>query len=257
MSGLGYSLGNTWTDWILNTDETKENEADGAEGLAGVAINDAPNALSLFTWEGSLLKSVDITLGCTVAEKNLGCALDEETVGSRATQLDGGTHALLLGVEWEHLDNFFVIASLREGTKTQMITSELEESSLSLGSDEGSLTILLAFKSSRVDSNGLNNGLLGVLGKALRPFSNGHTIVVGQVTNEAEEQNEEQQAGSGATKLSDTHGQAFQLLLQRSGFHFGSNRHHDLAERAVNTDRSCDKCTHTLEDLSARDDEGV
>lgn len=135
-------LGHTWAYGVLDTHDTEEDEvlehgceldgavldpgaqgrpllvvavddANGAERLAGVAVDGGGELVLVGLAQGGNGQVGDVGLGGAVPEEDLGGTLDQQPV-TAAAQLDDGAHTLLARVEGEHLHDLFVGARLGE-----------------------------------------------------------------------------------------------------------------------------------------------
>lgn len=159
-------------------------DADGAERLAGVAVDGLEELVLLGPAQAGDGEVGDVGLGGAVAQEDLGGALDQEPAPAVA-QLDDRPHALLARVEGEHLHDLLVGARLGQRLHAQVVLGQLQQGSLGLGPDEGELALVLALEGGRVDGDGLDDGLLGCRGQAGRPLGDRHGGLVALGLGEA------------------------------------------------------------------------
>ncbi|TKW48923.1 hypothetical protein CTA1_7187 [Colletotrichum tanaceti] len=199
--GLANRLGDSGADGVLNTDNTGKDEVvedvaefdvsldvgmntvgrplrvvladegDGAKRLLGVGVDGSLEEETVGFFQGGSAEVGDVELLCAVSEENLRGALDDETVAAVVTgQLDDGGHAFLARVKGHHLHDLLVGAGLGQSLHAEVVLGELEQGGLGLGADKGGLAVLLSLKGGGVDGDGLDEELLGGLGKRLGEF---------------------------------------------------------------------------------------
>lgn len=135
-------------------------DADGAERLAGVAVDGLEKLVLLGLAHSRDGQVGDVGLGGAVAQQDLGGALDQEPEPAVA-QLDDCPHALLARVEGEHLHDLLVGARLGQRLHAQVVLGQLQQGRLGLGPDEGELALVFALEGGGVDGDGLDDRLLG------------------------------------------------------------------------------------------------
>merc|ERR1711881_403653 len=117
-------------------------ETNGTERQGSIVVLNSLDLAAVLLSERLLTKLLSRLVENAVAlrKQNLRSTLEEQTVGV-VVDLDRGTHALALRIEWEQLDDWEVTALNAESTKTKAEFSPIKQGSFGLGSDKSSLAI--------------------------------------------------------------------------------------------------------------------